>query len=664
MRAAGLVCAVMAFMLLPGTAGAATISPDIFTDEVTAGNGDCSLREAVLLVDGLFPAANDCGTAAGDGSDVIQLAAGTYKLTLIGPGPGNTGGGDLDVLKGVTIIGVAMATTIIDASNDDDDAIGNGDRVITSSAPLTLQKLTVRGGLVDFYGGGIYSDAAALSLDEARVTANKTGDAADDSGGLSGGGIYFNGGASNASLSVVDSTIDFNATGAGGDGVTNFGGSYYGGLGGGGAGIYVNTGGSLDITDSVIADNKTGAGGDATGTAGTTAYGGTGGNGAGLHLNTAGPAELLRVQLTRNETGPGGTATGGDTNYPAPPGTGGGLYEASYSGGSLTITDSDIASNKAGGGGGFAGYAATTVLDSSTVRDNESLLGGGGFVLSKPTVVNSTFSGNRAVDGGDLGGGIGGGLYSYGGDTIQSSTFAYNTAAFVWAGIVGSSTTTITNSIVSDGGAANQCAGNLTDGGGNVSWDGTAGDPSCPGIQGDPLLTALALNGGNTLNHLFQSGSVAYGNATGPGCPGVDQRDVLRPQFSVCDSGSVETTDEYNPFRPSRRYSASTMRRQARARRASERRVMTRLLARRGVSIRRVHRGRCQVVTPRGLRRARCGHHSWQLPGTITMRRAIGLDGMRQSRARPKLRPGRYIVETRKTRRGHTRKKVERVTIR
>ena len=69
--------------------------PSIFSDELDADTspGDLSLREAVNLAN------------ANPGADQIQLAAGTYLLSLAGAGENASLTGDLDVLGDLTVVG-------------------------------------------------------------------------------------------------------------------------------------------------------------------------------------------------------------------------------------------------------------------------------------------------------------------------------------------------------------------------------------------------------------------------------------------------------------------------------------------------------------------------------------------------------------------------------
>jgi CSLREA domain-containing protein len=95
-------------------AQAATIAVTT-TADVTAADGLCSLREAVLAarVDGPVQ-----GCAAGTlGEDVVQLEAGEYRLAAGGANDDNNESGDLDTGPASTlrIVGRGMNATVIGA---------------------------------------------------------------------------------------------------------------------------------------------------------------------------------------------------------------------------------------------------------------------------------------------------------------------------------------------------------------------------------------------------------------------------------------------------------------------------------------------------------------------------------------------------------------------
>jgi len=138
---------------------------------------------------------------------------------------------------------------------------------------------------------------------------------------------------------------------------------------------------------------------------------------------------------------------------------------------------------------------------------------------------------------------------------IVNSTIANNVApdwapfaVFVGTFTDASATLNMTNSIVAD----NQWAGcfvgyfgpgavALNSGGHNVASDDTC-NLTAPGDQPntDPLLAALANNGGPTLTHALLAGSPTIDAADDAVCPALDQRGVARPQGAGCDAGSYE----------------------------------------------------------------------------------------------------------------------------
>src|SRR5262245_1002241 len=140
LRAARLLLApalALAGPLLAAPAQAATIAPTT-TQDVVALDGQCSLREAISAAnDDVAGGAPEC--TSGSGADIIELApASTYVLDRVGSEDLN-GGGDLDVLEGLTIrpAGPGTATIVQTAA----------DRVIDVRAEsLVLERVRVTGG--------------------------------------------------------------------------------------------------------------------------------------------------------------------------------------------------------------------------------------------------------------------------------------------------------------------------------------------------------------------------------------------------------------------------------------------------------------------------------------------------------------------------------------
>ena len=89
--------------------------------------------------------------------------------------------------------------------------------------------------------------------------------------------------------------------------------------------------------------------------------------------------------------------------------------------------------------------------------------------------------------------------------TVSNSTFSGNSAE-VGGGIDNDGfTATLKNTLVANSPAGGNCAGTITDGGGNLSY----GDATCPGINGDPKLGPLQANGGPTQTMALGAGSAA-----------------------------------------------------------------------------------------------------------------------------------------------------------
>jgi CSLREA domain-containing protein len=222
-------------------------------------------------------------------------------------------------------------------------------------------------------------------------------------------------------------------------------------------------------------------------------------NGAGV---SAPPESVPATALVFN----GSTISGNRVTGGAAEGQGGGIY--AY--GDLTMTNSTVAGNSVDNaglsqGGGVLGGMDPSQLSSNTVN-----------------LLNTTIAGNSVAAGG-----VGGGF------TINNPT----------AGVV--TALNVKNTIV----AGNTAGGTPADCGAVVaatSADNISGDASCqftdPGSHQNtnPLLGALANNGGPTDTMALQPGSPAIDAGTSAGCPATDQRGVARPQGSACDVGAFE----------------------------------------------------------------------------------------------------------------------------
>ena len=255
----------------------------------------------------------------------------------------------------------------------------------------------------------------------------------------------------------------------------------------------------------------------------------------------------------------------------------------------VTVSNSTFTDNQTADGNGGAIYANSAVtVTNSTFTNNRAGSGGAIFADSGVTVTNSTFAKNEA--------GSGGALFAYGVVTVSNSTISGNTATASGGGIAvcGSSSvvlvyaTVVANSapdganiagsacidqvgpalalddpLVSFGsvvalpqGGGENCSPGITDDpvGYNFSDDTSCAFSAATDKQdaGDPLLGALASNGGPTQTRLPQSGSPLIDAIPNANCGGgntlagfavtTDQRHLVRPEQSggKCDIGAVE----------------------------------------------------------------------------------------------------------------------------
>ena len=302
----------------------------------TQGDGLCALGEAVDYANG--GSDPDCSATPRSGTTTIKLPAGDLEVP----------GAELDLPTNV--VGAGASQTALDG--------GGIEQVVNvdSSATVTLSNLAITGGMSgpppactpvvgtpcggqDGGDGGGIMNLGKLTLNEVTVSGNQTTAGSEGSyepqhicfdclvvpsldggNGGSGGGIYNAGG---ATLTVDDSTITGNRTGAGAPGTEGFAGSGTnagpgidggaGGDGGYGAGIYNAQNATLTLTNSTVSDNATGAGGaggpgsDATydpSTGGNSGESGNGGDGAGI--NDLGVLSVAGSTFAGNTTGAGG----------------------------------------------------------------------------------------------------------------------------------------------------------------------------------------------------------------------------------------------------------------------------------------------------------------------------------------------------------------------
>ena len=230
--------------------------------------------------------------------------------------------------------------------------------------------------------------------------------------------------------------------------------------------------------------------------------------------------------------------------------------------------------------GSGASPTATVTLTDATVKGNRAALGAGIYATNNSdlTLTTSTVSGNVATK---AGGGIdnypgaaappcrsssprwpatsdryAGGLADRlrrwrGGErgttTLDHATISNNYARAGGGGIQRTAGTVSTKSSIVSGNFSptatlTNCDAGITSNGFNLLEQGTTcGLTMGSGRPRDPKLTPLGDFGGPTDTMMPKPGSAAIGNADTSGCPGTDQRGVVRPQGTGCDIGSDET---------------------------------------------------------------------------------------------------------------------------
>jgi len=212
----------------------------------------------------------------------------------------------------------------------------------------------------------------------------------------------------------------------------------------------------------------------------------------------------------------------------------------------VTVTNSTISGNATSeyGGGISAAFGIVTLTNStvsgnSAINPSSSLVGGGGGIYisatGQVTLTNSTVNGNSANQ---YGGGIDCGSSCH--FTLTNSTVSGNSSAFLFGGgisIKPGAVLVVNNSIV---------AGNtgLVSGSANINGSVSSGTNNL--IGGNPMLGALANNGGPTMTLRPQAGSPAINAAPCVAGIGTDQRGFIRPDpgsvnlATPCDIGAVE----------------------------------------------------------------------------------------------------------------------------
>ena len=240
---------------------------------------------------------------------------------------------------------------------------------------------------------------------------------------------------------------------------------------------------------------------------------------------------------------------------------GGGIYSA----GVLNVLASTVGPNMAYAWGGGLVLSGPTNVRESTIRDNAADSGGGILTYSDIVIVNSTLSGNTANTNG-------GGIFVLsGGGAVIGKAFVYNTSIVfndadhdhdMNGGIGGGIYATaggrfvVTNTLIAGntqlGWFDDDCSGTLEAYGfnllGNLAGCAFSGNGNAARglVSLNTIDTVLRDNGGPTPTHALFSGSQAI-NAAPSGCSdetatllATDQRGAPRVAGARCDVGAVE----------------------------------------------------------------------------------------------------------------------------
>jgi len=203
--------------------------------------------------------------------------------------------------------------------------------------------------------------------------------------------------------------------------------------------------------------------------------------------------------------------------------------------------------NGSGGNGGAINSQGTLSLLGCSLYANTNTVGNGGAIYNSGFLASSncTFSGNSAA--------FGGALWCDQSATLTHCTIANNTAGTQGGGIYVNTTLTVENSIVAANGGTTDGADvfvilskSLTRVGKNIIQDvdggGTSSGPAA--INANPLLNALADNGGPTRTRSLQAGSPALDGADGSAIA-TDQRGLPRNREGA---GAVDNRSDIGAF--------------------------------------------------------------------------------------------------------------------
>ncbi|QDU07870.1 choice-of-anchor Q domain-containing protein [Gimesia aquarii] len=344
----------------------------VLTDGVDSVAGDGVIGNGTAGTQTLRAAIQEANALAG--SNTIELAAGTYVLSIAGIDEDVSATGDLDIRDNLTIRGQGVAVYDVDGNLISGTVIDAGalDRIfqVFAGVTLNLENLTItNGALTGSADGAGIRNSGTTTLTNVEVTGNV---AEDSAGGLNNTGLMI----------IVDSTISNNTAGGSGGGIRNTG--------------------TLQVSRSTISGNSTERDGGAIFNAGVGIVTLDNSTFSGNLSDRSGGA--IRNTATLNATNNTFTLNGAGTDGGAISNTGTSTLQNNLIIGNTGAVGAELQGDYVSLGGnltgllgtatGFGAFDIVDVLDPTTVLDSTLADNGG------PTLTHALILGSIAIDAG------------------------------------------------------------------------------------------------------------------------------------------------------------------------------------------------------------------------------------------------------------------------